>query len=67
MADFGWLLYVVLGALLFYFWRRVRGASFDELLERQHEEHVAVHKVLHDHPKGGDYADYKRWSKGCIA
>ena len=30
----GWLLYVVLAGLLYYFWSKVRGCSLDELLER---------------------------------
>lgn len=67
MADFGWLLYAVLAALLFYFRTKVRGKSFDELLDQQHDVHVDVHKVLHDHPKGGTYKEYMRWSRGRIA
>lgn len=66
MAEMGWLLYVVLAALLFYFWTKVRGASMDELMERQHEEHVAVHKVLHKHPKGGTYEEFSRWMRGKL-
>lgn len=67
MASFGWTLYIVLAALLFYFWVRIRGKSFDDMLKAQHDEHVAVHKVLHAHPKGGTYEEYKRWSRGRIA
>jgi hypothetical protein len=29
MANFGWLLYVLLAALLIYFWSRRRGAFAD--------------------------------------
>jgi hypothetical protein len=66
MLETGWPLFVLLGALLFYFWTRVRGASLDELFERQHEEHVAVHKVLHKHPKGGTYQEFNRWMRGRL-
>ena len=66
MANYGWLLFVVLAALLFYFWSKVRGASFDDLLARMHSEHVRVHKVLHKHPGGGSFADYKRWMRGKV-
>ena len=66
MAEFGWVLYLVLAALLFYFWTRVRGASLDELIDRQHQEHVAVHKVLHKHPKGGTFEEFQRWSRGRL-
>ncbi len=66
MAEFGWLLFVVLAALLYYFWSKVRGASFDDLLARMHDEHVRVHKVLHMHPGGGAFADYRRWMRGKV-
>jgi len=66
MAETGWLLYVVLTVLLYYFWSRVRGASFDDLLARQHDEHVCVHKVVRKHPGGGTFADYSRWRRGKI-
>jgi len=66
MFDSGWPLFVLLGALLFYFWTKVRGMSLDELIERQHDEHVAVHKVLHIHPKGGTYQEFNRWMRGKL-
>ena len=66
MLDTGWPLFVLLGAQLYYFWTKVRGASLDELIERQHEEHVAVHKVLHKHPKGGTFEEYRRWMRGKV-
>ncbi len=62
--DDGWGLYGVLVVILLYFWLQVRGASLDDLLERQHDEHVKVHKVLKDHPKGGAWSDVKRWMRG---
>ncbi len=66
MADLGWLLYVLLAILLWYFWTRVRGASFDDLLERAHDEHIRVHKVLHKHPAGGTFEEYRRWMRGKV-
>lgn len=63
MAELGWLLYVILAALLLYFWSNVRGCSFDELLERATLEHHRVHKVLAKHPSGGTWAEYKRWMR----
>jgi hypothetical protein len=63
MADFGWALYLLLAALLLYFWWQVRGASFDELLARSEREHHAVQKRLAKHPKGGAWRDYRRWRK----
>ena len=67
MDDLGWLLYVVFAVLLYYFWTKVRGESYDELIERAHDEHVNVHNVLKSHPKGGTYEDYKRWSRSRVA
>ena len=66
MGDFGWLLYVVLAVLLYYFWSKARGASFDDLLARMHAQHVRVHKVLHKHPKGGTFKNYRSWMRGKV-
>jgi hypothetical protein len=66
MDDMGWMLYLVFAVLLFYFWTKIRGASYDELMERAHEEHITVHNVLKTHPKGGTYEEYHRWSRGKI-
>ncbi len=66
MAALGWTLYLVLAALLFYFWTKIRGASFDEMLDRAHDEHVAVHEVLKAHPEGGTYEEYQRWLNGRL-
>ena len=66
MLDNGWPLYLLLGALLFYFWTRVRGMTFDEMIDRQLDVHLAVHKVLHKHPKGGTFEDFNRWLGGKL-
>jgi len=69
MATLGWLLYVMLAVLLYYFWTKVRGYSYDDLLERATHEHHQVHAVLAKHPRGGSWAEYKRWlaneTEGC--
>lgn len=66
MAEIGWLLFAALAAILAYFRKQVHGASFDELLDRMHDEHVRVHKVLRAHPKGGTYAEFRRWMGGRV-
>ena len=66
MAELGWLLYLLLAALLFYFWMNIRGMSFDDMIDRQHDVHVAVHEVLHKHPKGGTYGEFNRWMSGKL-
>lgn len=66
MADLGWLLYGVFALLLFYFWTKVRGCSFDDLLDRATDEHHRVHAVLARHPHGGTWAEYKGWMRGKV-
>ena len=44
--ESGYLLYVLLAALLALFWRQVRGQSFDDLLSRSARDHHHVHRVL---------------------
>ncbi|MDH3194758.1 MAG: hypothetical protein OEL78_00445 [Hyphomicrobiales bacterium] len=61
MADLGWLLYVVFAGLLAFFWTKVRGSCFDDLLDRAAREHHRVHGVLAKHPRGGAWAEYKSW------
>ncbi len=62
----GWLLYVVLAGLLYYFWSKVRGCSLDELLERSTLDHHRVHDVLAKHPRGGTWAEHKSWMGGKV-
>ena len=62
-AASGYLLYLVVAALLILFWRHVRGLSFDRLLARAEEEHHRVHRVLAKHPDGGAWREYLDWMK----
>jgi ABC-type Mn2+/Zn2+ transport system permease subunit len=57
----GYLLYLVVAALLVLFWRHLRGLSFDALLARATEEHHHVHRVLAKHPHGGTWQAYRDW------
>ncbi len=59
----GYLLYLVVAALLVLFWRHVRGASFDALLVRAAREHHHVHRVLAKHPEGGAWREYQDWMR----
>lgn len=49
MDDMAWFLYVPGAAILFLFWRKVRGLSFDEFLERS----AANKKFKHDTQMAG--------------
>ena len=59
----GYLLYLVVAALLVLFWRHVRGLSFDALLARATREHRHVHRVLARHPEGGAWREYQDWMR----
>ena len=62
MDDMAWLLYVVAAAIVFVFWREVRGMSFDALLQRSAREHELVGRVFTRHPLGGSWSEYKSWT-----
>ncbi len=57
--ESGYLLYVLVAALLVLFWRQVRGQSFDDLLSRSARDHHHVHRVLENHPGGGTWQEHK--------
>lgn len=59
----GYLLYLVVAALLALFWRHRRGKSVDELLARATRDHHHVHRVLARHPHGGTWQDYREWMR----
>ncbi len=50
--ESGFLLYILVAALLALFWRQLRGRSFDDLLARAARDHHHVHRVLDKHPQG---------------
>ena len=55
----GYLLYLLVAALLVLFWRHLRGESFDGLLARAASEHHHVHRVLAKHPEGGTWQEHQ--------
>ena len=59
----GYLLYLLVAALLVLFWRHVRGLSFDALLARAAREHHHVHRVLAKHPGGGTWRAHQDWMR----
>ena len=61
--DFGWLLYVVLAALLALFWKHGGGRSFDALVARDLALHHQVHRVIKQHPAGGTWRQYLDWMR----
>jgi hypothetical protein len=59
----GYLLYLVVAALLVLFRRHVRGMSFDGLLARAANEHRQVHRVLAKYPDGGTWQEHRDWMR----
>lgn len=59
--ESGFLLYVLVAALLVLFRRHSRGQSFDDLLARGACDHHHVHRVLTKHPQGGGWKEYQAW------
>lgn len=59
----GYLLYLLVAALMVLFWRHVRGLSFDALLSRAAEAHHHVHRVLAKHPQGGTWREHLDWMR----
>ncbi len=63
MTETGPLLYALLVALLLIFWWRVRGQSFDALLEQGHREHHHILKVITKNPHGGTWKEHRKWMR----
>lgn len=61
--DFGWILFVVLAALLALFWKHRGGDSLDALLERDLTLHHQVHRLIKKHPAGGTWQQYLAWMR----
>ena len=59
--ESGFLLYVLVAALVVLFQGQVRGQSFDDLLARAARNHHQVHRVLAKHPQGGSWKEYQAW------
>lgn len=63
MAELGSLLYVALAILVYMFWRRVKGQSFNQILEAGNRSHHHVVRILKKHPRGGTWRDFQAWMK----
>ena len=61
MFESGWIIYVLLAALLYLFRIKTRGMSFDDLLNQSAREHHEVMQVTARHPHGGSWRQHKQW------
>jgi hypothetical protein len=61
MAISGWMLYVLVIALLILLYRRAPGLSLEAQLDAARREHEAVQRMLREHPQGGSSRQVRRW------
>ena len=57
------IFYVAFVVILLIFGARVRGRSFDMLMDEIRHEHEHVHHVMAHHPEGGTWREVKRWMR----
>lgn len=57
----GVILYGLLVVIVFLFWRKTRGLSFDDLLEQSARDHHHVQRVSAKHPRGGTWGEHQQW------
>jgi hypothetical protein len=63
MINSGYVIYVLLVVLLYWFWHRMRAQSFEDLLDRSAREHHHVQQIHQRHPQGGSWREFKSWMK----
>ena len=59
----GYLLYLVVAALVVLFWRQVRGLSFDGLRAGAAKQQHHVHRAPAKHPEGGTWREHQDWMR----
>lgn len=57
----GYILYILLGVLCVIFWRARAGRTLDQLFDADDHLHHRVLAIRNNHPKGGTWAEHKRW------
>lgn len=59
----GYIIYVLLAVLLYWFWERMRARTFEDLLDRSAREHHHVQHIHQRHPQGGTWREFRGWMK----
>ncbi len=61
MASSGWIVYALAALSGLLFWRHGLFKGLDAQFQAADDEHHHVHRVLHKHPRGGAWPEFKRW------
>lgn len=59
----GWILHLLLIAILYLMWRSAGTLSLDELIDRDTLHHHLNSQYHQEHQKGGSWDDYRLWLK----
>lgn len=61
MIIYGYFIYILMAAILWVFWRKVRGRTFEELLQLRALEHHQIIELHRKHPFGGTWTEFNYW------
>lgn len=61
MIVYGYIVYLILAAILWHFWKCVHGRTFDDLLRESAREHHQIQDLHREHPHGGTWKEFNRW------
>jgi Copper binding octapeptide repeat len=57
----GYILHLLLLSIIYMMWRRVRGMSFEAMLDRSADEHHVVQAFHAQHPHGGTWSQFRQY------
>lgn len=61
MEFAAYLLYLMMAVILLWMWKRVRGMSLEEIVEKSATEHHQLTALFEVHPRGGDWSEFCHW------
>ncbi len=56
-----YLLYPMMAVILLWMYKRVRGMSLEEIVQRSANEHHELTALFEIHPGGGDWSEFCGW------
>ncbi len=61
MLIYGYIIYLLLLAILWVFFTRVRGKTLEQLFDQSAVEHHQIIELHRKHPAGGDWQEFNNW------